>query len=198
VKRGDLSLMVVSSTTPLLRHLSGVVRRFQAFSRNGYRALQRSLGGVKCWESLVIPTFPTGLCERLLIRWSWVRVPAGALEKTFSRSSFCLPRHHRLTPSYLKHMQTGRGRLVWTDHTGTRHERLLPGAFGSPESLQAKAALELEIATSPIRAPAACRPAISVNGLLHGAGTHARAPIAKPAAATPCRPDGMCSPADCQ
>lgn len=64
-----------------------------------------------------------------------------------------MPRPRRLTPSYLKHTQTGRGRLVWTDHAGTRHERLLPGAFGSPGCLQAKAAIEPEIATSPIRAP---------------------------------------------
>ena len=47
MKRGDLSLMVVSSTTPLLRHLSGVVRRFQAFSRNGYRASQSWQIGVE-------------------------------------------------------------------------------------------------------------------------------------------------------
>jgi integrase len=76
-----------------------------------------------------------------------------------------MPRPRRLTPSYLEHKQTGRGRLVWTDHTGTRHEQLLPGAFGSPESLQAKAALELEIATSPIRVPIAHRTAITVNEL---------------------------------
>jgi integrase len=95
-----------------------------------------------------------------------------------------MPRPRRLTPSYLVHKQTGRGRLVWADHTGTRHERLLPGAFGSPESLRAKAALDLEIATSPIRAPDAHRTGISVNELLlafldHGE-RHYRGPDGNP------------------
>lgn len=38
--------------------------------------------------------------------------------------------------------------LVWTDALGIRRERLLPGAFGSPESLTAKARLELELAAA--------------------------------------------------
>jgi integrase len=53
------------------------------------------------------------------------------------------------TPTYIPHKQTGRGRLQWYDALGLRHERLLPGPFGSAESLQAKARLELEIASSP-------------------------------------------------
>ena len=57
-------------------------------------------------------------------------------------------------PSYLHHKQSGRGRLVWTDAAGTRHFRLLPGPFGSAESLEAKARLELELAASPLRASA--------------------------------------------
>lgn len=59
-----------------------------------------------------------------------------------------MARSRNLTPSYLRHKQSGRGRLVWTDAIGIRHERLLPGEFGSPESLTAKARLELEIAAS--------------------------------------------------
>lgn len=33
------------------------------------------------------------------------------------------------TPSYLPHKQTGRARAVWTDQTGVRHDKLLPGPF---------------------------------------------------------------------
>jgi integrase len=58
-------------------------------------------------------------------------------------------RKRKLTPSYLEHKQSGRGRLVWTDHLGNRQQKLLPGAYNSPESLAAKARLELELATSP-------------------------------------------------
>jgi integrase len=58
-------------------------------------------------------------------------------------------RHRKPTPSYLLHKQSGRARLVWSDPLGVRHERLLPGAFNSTESLTAKARLELELATSP-------------------------------------------------
>jgi hypothetical protein len=52
-------------------------------------------------------------------------------------------RSRNLTPSYLLHQQSGRGRLVWSDALGIRHERLLPGAFNSTESLTAKARLEI-------------------------------------------------------
>jgi hypothetical protein len=77
-----------------------------------------------------------------------------------------MPRPRKLTPSYLEHKQTGRGRLVWTDHAGVRHEKLLPGAFGSPDSLSAKAQLELELAASPTRSLDADRRRISVAELL--------------------------------
>jgi integrase len=52
-------------------------------------------------------------------------------------------------PSYLPHKQSGRGRAVWTDANGDRHERLLPGKFESEESRTAHARLLLELATSP-------------------------------------------------
>lgn len=55
-----------------------------------------------------------------------------------------MSRSRNLTPSYLRHKQSGRGRLVWADSLGVRRERLLPGTCGSPESLAAKARLELE------------------------------------------------------
>ncbi|HEX4609346.1 MAG TPA: site-specific integrase [Urbifossiella sp.] len=62
-----------------------------------------------------------------------------------------MPRPRNLTPTYSQHKQSGRGRLIWTDTAGVRHEKLLPGPFGSEESLTAKARLELELATSPTR-----------------------------------------------
>ncbi|MCI0700249.1 MAG: hypothetical protein L0241_04110 [Planctomycetia bacterium] len=62
-----------------------------------------------------------------------------------------MPRPRNLTPTYTLHKQSGRGRLIWTDTAGVRHEKLLPGDYGSEESLAAKARLELEIATSPTR-----------------------------------------------
>lgn len=64
-----------------------------------------------------------------------------------------MPRPRNLTPTYAEHKQSGRGRLIWTDTAGVHHEKLLPGAYGSEESLAAKARLELELATSPTRAP---------------------------------------------
>lgn len=62
-----------------------------------------------------------------------------------------MPRPRNLTPTYTLHKQSGRGRLIWTDTAGVRHEKLLPGEYGSEESRAAKARLELEIATSPTR-----------------------------------------------
>ena len=62
-----------------------------------------------------------------------------------------MPRPRNLTPTYTLHKQSGRGRLIWTDTAGVRHEKLLPGAHGSEESLTAKARLELELATNPTR-----------------------------------------------
>jgi integrase len=63
----------------------------------------------------------------------------------------------KLVPSYVLHKQSGRGRLLWTDAAGIRQQKLLPGPFNSPESLVAKARLELEIATAatapPTRSP---------------------------------------------
>jgi integrase len=57
--------------------------------------------------------------------------------------------HRRPTPSYLEHKQSGRARAVWTDEAGTRHDRLLPGPYGSAESKKAYARLLLELEVSP-------------------------------------------------
>ncbi len=60
-----------------------------------------------------------------------------------------MSRTRNAAPSYIPHAKSGRGRLQWYDATGVRREKLLPGPFGSAESLAAKARLELELATSP-------------------------------------------------
>src|SRR5262245_11588979 len=60
-----------------------------------------------------------------------------------------MARHRNPAPSYVLHKQSGRGRLVWTDSLGLRQQKLLPGPFNSPESLAAKARLELELAVAP-------------------------------------------------
>jgi integrase len=52
-----------------------------------------------------------------------------------------MPPLRKAVPSYLLHKQTGRARAVWTDETGTRREKLLPGAFNSSESRAAHARL---------------------------------------------------------
>jgi integrase len=94
-----------------------------------------------------------------------------------------MPPRRKLTPSYVLHKQSGRGRLVWTDANGNRQQKLLPGPFGSPESLAAKARLELELATSPT-ATVANRNAISLAELLCAyldhAQSHYRGPDGKP------------------
>ena len=62
-----------------------------------------------------------------------------------------MPPRRKPTPSYLPHSQSGRARAVWTDATGTRHFRMLPGAYGSPESRSAFARLQLELEGEPHR-----------------------------------------------
>jgi integrase len=79
------------------------------------------------------------------------------------------------TPSYVLHKQSGRGRLTWTDTAGIRQQKLLPGAFNSPESLVAKARLELEIATSATAtAPGTPNSNISVAEVLNAYLEHAK------------------------
>lgn len=71
-----------------------------------------------------------------------------------------MARKRNISPSYIPHT-SGRGRLQWYDAAGVRREKLLPGAYGSRESLRAKAALELEITTSALREPVVDRDASS-------------------------------------
>src|SRR5689334_5580167 len=55
-------------------------------------------------------------------------------------------------PSYLPHTQSGRARAVWTDQTGTRHFRMLPGVYDSPESRSAFGTLLRELEAAPHQA----------------------------------------------
>ena len=59
-----------------------------------------------------------------------------------------MPNPRKSLPRYLKH-SSGKARIVWTDAAGTRREKVLPGAYDSPESRQAFARLQLELAVSP-------------------------------------------------
>ena len=52
-------------------------------------------------------------------------------------------------PSYLRHGPRDQARACWTDRTGTRKFRLLPGRYDSPESREAYARLVLEIESGP-------------------------------------------------
>src|SRR5262245_7872974 len=60
-----------------------------------------------------------------------------------------MPVRRKSIPSYLPHNQSGRARAVWTDQTGTRQFRMLPGAFDSDESRAAFATLLLELQAAP-------------------------------------------------
>ena len=75
-----------------------------------------------------------------------------------------MPRLRQPHASYIHHKQSGRGRAIWYDSAGVRLQKLLPGAFGSQESLAAKARLELELAVTPGRSLA--EPCVTVAELL--------------------------------
>ena len=77
------------------------------------------------------------------------------------------------TPAYLPHRQSGRARAVWTDRTGKRQQKLLPGVFDSDESRAAFARLQLEVVTSPLQALPAPGRSVSLNEVLLAFLTHA-------------------------
>jgi integrase len=77
-----------------------------------------------------------------------------------------MPRPRKSIPSYLRHPQSGRARAVWTDRIGTRQFRMLPGAFDSPESRAAFAALLLELEAVPHQAPATDPTGLTMAGVL--------------------------------
>lgn len=77
-----------------------------------------------------------------------------------------MPPRRRPTPSYLEHKASGRARAVWTDHLGRRHDRLLPGPYGSPESKTAYGRLLLELEVGPQPAGVAPRDGITIAEVL--------------------------------
>jgi integrase len=95
-----------------------------------------------------------------------------------------MPRTRNPIPSYLPHKQSGRARAVWSDQTGTRRFRLLPGPFDSPESRSAFAALVLELDAAPHHAPAADPGGLTLAQLLlaylEHAERHYRTPDGRP------------------
>lgn len=66
-----------------------------------------------------------------------------------------MPAQRKSVPTYCLHKQSGRGRAVWTDVSGVRHFKLLPGSFESSESRTAFATLLLEHESSPATVTAA-------------------------------------------
>ena len=84
-----------------------------------------------------------------------------------------MPRQRNPIPSYLLHNQTGRARAVWTDSTGQRRHQMLEGAYNSPESRSAFAALLLELQTAPHRAQSPAREGITLAELLLAYFDHA-------------------------
>lgn len=75
-------------------------------------------------------------------------------------------------PSYLHHKRSGRARAVWTDLLGRRHDKLLPGLYGSTESKGAFAKLILEMQSATPIAATSKQP-ITVNRILVGFLVHA-------------------------
>ncbi|MBP3956851.1 site-specific integrase [Gemmata sp. G18] len=87
------------------------------------------------------------------------------------------------TPSYLFHKQTGRARAVWTDQTGTRRDKLLPGAYDSAESRTAFAKLQLEYEAAPAMTSVTARGITVAEVLLAYVGhaeSHYRGPDGEP------------------
>ena len=93
-------------------------------------------------------------------------------------------RPRRLTPSYVEHKQSGRGRAVWTDANGKQHQQLLPGAFESAESRQAFGRLLLEQEVAPKGTTIAPADGLLLVEMLDAFYTHAerhyRTPDGKP------------------
>lgn len=88
------------------------------------------------------------------------------------------------TPSYLLHKQSGRARALWTDSTGTRQQKLLPGPYDSAESRTAFARLCLELQTAPLQTPNVQPAGLNLNEVLLAfmdwAATHYRTPSGEP------------------
>jgi hypothetical protein len=70
-----------------------------------------------------------------------------------------MPRPKNADPSYLRHKASGRARFVWSDPAGHRHDKLLPGKYGSKESRDAFQRHLLECQVSPAAVSGGERPA---------------------------------------
>ena len=84
-----------------------------------------------------------------------------------------MSRPRKVLPRYLRH-SSGKARAVWTDPPGERRERLLPGRFNSPQSLESFARLQLEVATL-VEKPDASGPGPAVVEILAPYLRHAEA-----------------------
>ena len=62
-----------------------------------------------------------------------------------------MPPIRKQKPRYLIHRQSGRGRAVWTNQSGQRCARLLPGKYNSAELRAAFRAFEAEWDAVPHR-----------------------------------------------
>lgn len=76
-----------------------------------------------------------------------------------------MPQPKKDLPRYQRH-SSGRARIVWTDSAGQRREKLLPGAYGSAESKEAFARLQLELTVRPSAPLRAVDPGPSVASVL--------------------------------
>ena len=95
-----------------------------------------------------------------------------------------MARQRNPIPSYLPHSQTGRARAVWSDQNGVRRFKMLPGAYDSPESRGAFAALLLELQAAPHQPQIPAAGSITVAELLLAyldhAERHYRTPDGQP------------------
>ena len=98
-----------------------------------------------------------------------------------------MPPRRKLTPSYLPHKQSGRGRAVWYDKAGNRQQRLLPGPFESAESRKAfgKLLLEEEIKPRGASIPPEDRDGLLLVELLDAYHQHASGITAGPTVRRP-------------
>src|SRR5262245_39178230 len=114
-----------------------------------------------------VPAYP-GLCRARLRMTDSVQALHGIIGDPLP-----MPRKPSPIPSYLFHNQTGRARAVWTEQTGHRRFQILPGAFNSPESRAAFAALLLEQQAAPHRVDKQAGSAITLAELLLAYFDHA-------------------------
>src|SRR5258708_6660616 len=95
--------------------------------------------------------------------------------RSIGKGACHMGRPRKLTPSYVEHKQSGRGRAVWTDADGKQQQQLLPGAFESAESRGAWARLMLEQEVAPKGTTVRPGEGLLLAEVLEAYHTHARA-----------------------